>query len=328
MTTTHAGPTRRRVPALCLLLVGSLSLGLAGGADRAEEVELPTPRDLPAFGDEIAVGWVHVPVVVRSGSRYVADLSATDFELRVDGSRVEPDIFGHGAEGPVSLVFLQDLSGSMALGSRLRWSQQVVGCFLGQQQPADEFAVVSFSRGEVRVDVPFTPDRMRIRRAKRGWVPRGDTPLHDAVATLPAVVAEAANPKRAAILLTDGADNRSVVRPGEAIQRVRLGGPPVYVFAFEDYSSRARLGLHRHRDLGLLAFLAANTGGRYLPVLGERSLWRACGEVLEELRHQYVLGFPTRGSGEVAYRELQVSVKRPNVDVLTRHGYHGRAPAS
>ena len=58
----------------------------------------------------------------------------------------------------------------------------------------------------------------------------------------------------------------------------------------------------------MLSLLAAVTGGRYYSITSQEDLQKALAEILDDVRHQYVLGFST-GDGAVKFRPLTVEVK-------------------
>src|SRR5689334_17933835 len=66
---------------LCLLLTGVFVLPPLW----SQAPQTPQPEDTPVFGEEVSVGYVLVPVVVRSGAKYVKNLDEDDFRLLVDG---------------------------------------------------------------------------------------------------------------------------------------------------------------------------------------------------------------------------------------------------
>ena len=67
----------------------------------------------PSFQDEVSVGLVLVPVVVRSGAGYAKNLDQGDFRLLVEGKPAAIESFERRSDAPASVVLLQDLSGSM-----------------------------------------------------------------------------------------------------------------------------------------------------------------------------------------------------------------------
>ena len=318
-------PKRHCVACLLALSVGSAGQLLAAapstpaprpGATPAATA--PAPAENTGFHDEVAVGFVLVPAVVRTRSGYVNDLKKNDFHVFVDGKPVTVESFDRGTDAPVSLVFLQDLSGSMGIAEKLDASREAVRYFLDQQKPGDQFALASFSGDLVQVDVPFTNDPQPLREAVSAWEASGTTALNDAVAWLPEITAEQMSFKRAAILITDGVDNRSTMTPEQAREAVRKAELPVYVLG-EDGKKVWRLA----DTLNLLAVL---TGGRYYPVNGPYDMKEACAAIAEDLRHQYVLGFSTSNAGTPGYHSLRVEVAGRSRTVMFRRGYRGGPP--
>ena len=288
-----------------------------------------------AYQERIDVEWVLVPTLVRHASSmggkrnptgFVRGLEKRDFEITVDGRPVDIASFDAGADAPFGLIHLQDLSGSMALGGKLFTSRRALRCFLDHSRPGDELAIASFAGGKLRVEVPFTGDTEALADAMAAWRGYGTTAIHDAVAWLPEVAVRDSGMRRAAVLITDGADNASALSPAAARELVRQAKLPVYVLGLGTGSpfelDPEGQKLHRYADvLNLLAHLS---GGRYFSV--KRDASAVCGAIVEELRAQYVLGFITGGSASARYRTLQVTVPNKRVEVIHRQGYSGRPP--
>src|SRR5688572_3880659 len=149
----------------------------------------------PTFEEEVSVGYVLVPLVVRSGAGYADRLDEDDFRLLVDGKQVKLDSFERRADAPASIVFLQDLSGSME-GTSLQASQQTVRFFLDKALKGDEFAIATFASDMNQIEVPYTQELSVLRESVSNWKAWGTTALHDAVAWVPEISAEGRNPKR------------------------------------------------------------------------------------------------------------------------------------
>ena len=282
----------------------------------------------PAFEEEVSVGYVLVPLVVRSGAGYADRLDQDDFRLLVDGKPVKIDSFERRSDAPASIVFLQDVSGSME-GSSLDASREAVRFFLDKSMKGDEFAIASFASGQGQVDVPFTSDLAVLREAVSSWKGYGTTALHDAVAWVPTISNEGHNPKRFALLVTDGVDNASRITPEEARAIVRQAQLPVYVIGLgsgNPYELTDK-GEKIYRYADVLSLLAATTGGRYYAISNMDDLQKALTAILSDLRHQYVLGFPT-GEGKTGQRDVKVEVKSGDRTVLFRRGYKGPPPAA
>lgn len=276
------------------------------------------------FEGATAVSWVLVPVIVRDRRGYVTDLSADDFELWIDDRRFAFETFDTDPRGPISLIHLQDLSGSMAGADKLERGRRVIDYFLRRLRPGDEIALATFASGRTDVEVPFTGEVAPLREAVDLWRGYGTTALHDAVAWLPDIGLEGRNARRAAIVVTDGADNASALAPHTARDLVRRARLPVYVFALGQ--DERRKGEPPSRDETLLRLLAHRTGGRYYRA-AHRDVVEVCDEVAAELRHQYVLGFRARADSPQVHHALRVTVTRgKDLEIIHRDGYHGGSP--
>lgn len=305
------------------LLAGLLLLATAAWLSPALSQEAETE-----FSDQVSVGYVLVPVLVRTPSGgYAKHLDEKDFELRVDGRQVDIDSFETRADAPASVIFLQDLSGSMGIGTKLQESRDAVRYFLDRAVAGDEFAIATFAGGRQQVEVPFTEDRTALREELVTWRPWGTTTLHDAVSWIPEISLSGRKPKRFAVLITDGVDNASAFSPVEARRLVRSAQVPVYVLGLEsgDPFELDSQGKKVYRNADVLNLLAHETGGRYFSLREDGDLEKALAEMAQDFRHQYVLGFPT-GEGSSRYRQLEVKVDGRNRPVLFRRGYQGPPP--
>jgi Ca-activated chloride channel family protein len=280
------------------------------------------------FQDKVSVSYILVPVIARSSFGYVQDLVAEDFQLAVDGQPIEFESFEVGATAPVSIIFLQDLSGSMANANKLRLSRLAIERLLSQARTGDQFALASFADAHLTLDIPYSNEPDLIDKAMPLWRPYGVTGLHDAVSGLPDLTRDRQSAKRAAILITDGADNASQLSPSEARKRVRQAELPVYVLGLSTGSPDVldRDGQKMHRYADVLNLLAHLTGGQYFWVASADEAIGAARTIAADLRHQYVLGFSTSSSGSHQYRELEVSTRKKKVSLTYRRGYEGPPP--
>ena len=314
----------------CALASTAALIAAAGLARPATGVGAGVP-ELPGVGlrqeplESVAVGLVLVTVVVRDGDRYASGLGKDDFELHVDGQPVPIATFEHRRDAPVSLVILQDLSGSMANQGKLAISREILGHIIDSAGPEDEVAVVTFASGQARVEVPFTSDFGVLEEAMASWRGYGTTGLHDAVAWLPEISVAGRRPKRAALLLTDGNDSASELTPASAHSVVRRAQLPVYVFGFTGDVSPRNRGAGAAVETTLRQ-LAVGTAGRYYSLERTGDWKEAAIEVAADLRHQYVLGFAL-GTGDTRFHEISLRVRGSDpTDVFARQGYEGPPP--
>jgi VWFA-related protein len=219
----------------------------------------------------------------------------------------------------------------MANGGKLEESREALRFFLDQSLPGDEFAIATFASDLFDIEVPFTKEQSALREASATWRAYGTTALHDAVSRLPGISLEGRNPKRFALLITDGVDNASRITPEAARAIVQEAHLPTYVLGLDAGNpyelNQAGKKVYRYADV--LSLLAAVTGGRYYPISNHEDLRKALAEILDDVRHQYVLGFST-GDGAVRFRPLTVEVKksRDRRPVVFRRGYKGAPPAA
>ena len=313
------------LPILGFVLI-SLAAGTRGARSQVEPPVDPTTGEAIVINDTFAVEMILVPVAVRRGERPLEELDAENFALFVDGRPIPVESFEYGNQ-PLSLVILQDLSGSMA-GLELEVSRAGLGTLTESLAERDEVAVATFAGGTVRVEVPFTSDRQTLRETLEIWEGYGTTGLYDAVAWLPHLSMAASRTKRAAILLTDGVDNASEIPPSEAREIVARADLPVFAFGIETRGGGGDPDAFRYSDL--LRLLADGTGGRYHAVSSLQEARDAAVAILQELRRQYVLGFSVLGTGPESYRAIEVEGRgrARRAELVHREGYRGTRPSA
>ncbi len=319
--TPRIGTARRTT----VLLLASLWFATVGAAQ--EDFSDQIPEGL-VIHDSFSVQMILAPVTVRSKGEFVSGLEQDRFRLFVDQREVPVESFESGPTAPLSLIVLQDLSGSMDNLGKIDTSRRASEYFFNRALPADEFAIATFASGSTQVDVPFTREMGTLRESLDLWRGWGTTALYDAVAWLPQLSVSGRRARRAAILITDGVDNASEIPAAEAGVIVRQAKLPVYVLGLESHVDRNPYDdTFRYDDL--LRLLAHSSGGRYYSIRGPEDVDAACAAILSELRHQYVLGFSASGIGPETYHDLEVEVRHrgdPRVD--HRPGYQGTKPAA
>lgn len=297
-----------------------------GEAEQQQEAR----SDDQAFQGQVSVGYVLVPVVVRTRDGFAERLGPADFRLRVDGRVAPIESFESGANAPIGILFLQDLSGSMGVAPKLRRSRRLIQCVLDQRNAGDEFAVASFSDEQLFVDVPFPGSPQAIAEAATAWRGYGRTALHDAVAWLPDIVHARASPRRAVVLVTDGVDNASELGPTAAREEIRQAEVPVHVVGLEtgSFETLHPEGGKMYELADMLNLIGWATGGGYHPVSGAQDVGTACKAIVEDLRHQYVLGFSTQGDGTPSRHRIEVELtgKSKKLRLDHRRSYEGTLP--
>lgn len=261
-----------------------------------------------------AVERVAVAAVVRDArGRLVKNLQARDFELFDDG-RPRRLIGVWSEASPASVAILMDASGSMATKTgRARDTAATV--MAGLKSGSDEVALFAFDTTLQQVR-PFSSDLSAADSAWDATRAFGATSLWDAVAATAEQIADRQR-RRALIVITDGVDSASRLKPSDVSAIASSLDVPVYMlvitFAGEG-DPREPVGVR-----GPLADLAAWTGGDSLFVRDAESMTIAVGQVLSELHHQYVIAFePGTTPG---WHPLVLRARKPGLFVRTRSGY-------
>ena len=269
-----------------------------------------------------SVDMVRIAAVVRDHKgRFVQDLTARDFEV-LDGGQtraiadLQRDLAG------LSVAMLFDVSGSME-GHMPNAREAATHILSWMDASADEAAVYTF---DTHLDerTPFTTGLHALPASINHVVPFGATSLHDAIAETARRVGAREGRRRAVIVMTDGADNASHLKPADVSGIASAIDVPVYIFGIvpsidnpsEEASTHAAGSTAFE---GPLADLAAWTGGHVFiaSTPGQRSV--AARQIIDELRHQYVIAFES--GGRPGWHPLVVRARNKDLTVRARSGY-------
>jgi Ca-activated chloride channel family protein len=128
---------------------------------------------------------------------------------------------------PADILLVLDTSGSMNDESRLQRAKQGLKVFFDQIAPQDSVGLTVFS-DRIRPLLPVRPfkaARPELERKVRDLFADGGTAFYDAASEAYDTVRRGAGDTRinAVVLLTDGEDTDSAVRPDDLVQRLRDG---------------------------------------------------------------------------------------------------------
>jgi len=275
----------------------------------------------PVATFKAGVDLVRVAAVVRDRKgRFVQDLSARDFEVTDSGLAKPIADFRSDVTG-VSVALLFDVSGSME--GQLEHAREAARHILSWLDTRDEAAVFTFDT-QLDQRMPFTAGLKSLPDTMSTVVPFGATSLHDAIALTAKHAAEREGRRRAVVVLTDGDDNTSRLTPAEVAAVASEIDVPVYIFGIvpsidNPAEETATPGAERSALAGALTDLAAATGGHTVMAStpGQRSI--AAREIVDELRHQYLIAFES--SGTPGWHPLVVRARKKDLVVRARSGY-------
>ncbi len=316
----------------CRLLTGSLvALSLFAGTGVGAQESTPQ-QARPTF--KAAVDLVSVATVVRDRKgRFVRGLQKNDFVIHEGNVRRDIVDFQADDDAPVRVALLFDVSGSMRVASLIEEARQAARHVLGalrltppgRDKPADEAAVYSFDMNLQSLQ-PFTTDPGAIETALARVVPYGQTSLYDAVAQTARQVADVApgdRHRRAVIVLTDGIDTSSLMKPEEVSALASAIDVPVYVLTVVsplDHRGGPDAVATRVPSIdSTLRSLAQWTGGDLFVTSAPAHESIAARAIIDELRHQYVVAF--NSSTSTGWHPLDVRVKDRDWVVRARSGY-------
>ena len=272
-----------------------------------------------------AVDVVSVAAVVRDKhGRFAAHLTKADFVVEEAGLRRDIVEFRTDVDAPVRVALLFDVSGSMRMAGRIEEARQAARHLLGAMRlaaAADEAAVFSFDMNLQSLQ-PFTADAGAIESALSRVTPYGQTSLYDAIAQTARQVADTrpGDPhRRAVVVFTDGVDTSSQLTPVQVSSIASEIDVPVYVVTVVSPGNYEDRGTRFVAQDGELRTLAQWTGGDLFVTSAPAHESIAARQIIDELRHQYVLAF--NASAAPGWRPLEVKTRDRDLTVRARRGY-------
>jgi VWFA-related protein len=271
-------------------------------------------QDTPVF--KSSVEQVAVAAIVRDAKgKLITTLKAADFELIDEGQkRTLSNVWSEPS--PASVAIVMDISGSMA--TKMALARETADTFLAGLKPgADEVAMYAFdtSLQEVR---PFSTSFGAKDGAFKSTRAFGATSLWDAVAETARKISDRQR-RRAMVVITDGVDSASTLKPADVSAIASELDVPVYIVVIRHFSEEDGGTGIPGPIRGPLADLAAWTGGNSIALRDSPGVITATTEILSELHNQYIIAFePGKTPG---WHALILRAKKPGLFVRARSGY-------
>jgi VWFA-related protein len=276
--------------------------------------------------------------VTDQGGRLVPDLDRSAFEVDDNGKRQDLTVFANDIQ-PITVVLMLDRSGSMV--SNFRLVEQAAEEFVAAMGPGDKARIGSFSN-RIQVDPrDFTSDHEEMLAIlRRELQEAGPTPLWNAVNVgITALLHQQG--RRVVLIFTDGMDNPANGSSNnnslkDVMKRAEQEDVMVYAIGLAGQAAPSGGGFSTGYPGGFggggrrrggfgggggggrpfvadkpddgLPQIAGATGGGYFELKSTDDLPSTFRRVIDELHHQYVLGFaPTNLDGKM--HSLTVRVK-------------------
>ncbi len=268
---------------------------------------------------------IQVPVWVtdKQGLR-VDGLKKKDFNLSVDGNPVKVEKFLRSYAEPIELVFLMDVSGSMALGGKYEASVAGLRYVIENAMRQDRWRCIVFgleTLGEI-ADSTRPDDLNQLDKIE----PYGKTALYDTLSKANTFFEKGSLGNRALVLFTDGNDTSSQMSEDEMLQVLSVLDVPVFVLGIADGFLPSEPNTEEPMNIAGLRAIADISGGRTLVARNAEEFPRFVAEVRKHLRAHYMLSFTVeRGKGERRHH-IDVSMRKKAHEVRHRKGYVGFSP--
>jgi len=280
---------------------------------------------------DVAVTAISIAVSVQNRKgRHITDLSKEDFFIYENEEQKNITYFSHDYEAPLSLTFLLDVSGSMALQDKLEESKEALNYLMKSLlDDRDEVSLLIFADGDVEVAANFSKDKVAFLSVLERTEAYGQTALNDAVGVSPDFANKGNNEKRALLLITDGIENDSEYSPDQAIEVARRMDIPIYTIGYKIPLNEQFLKKYK-RSEGLTTSGIVESLGRFSEATGGKAyfvnkvldLKHALRLIKQELSHQYILGYTSYMDPNNEYRKIKVATKKKSYRVRTREGYY------
>jgi Ca-activated chloride channel family protein len=273
-------------------------------------------QERPTFRAEANTVYIYA-TVQRNDGRLVTDLTRDDFEV-FDNNRPQPITVFDNTPQRITVAVMFDMSRSMA-GQYPRIRDAAVA-LVQALWPDDRARIGSFGM-EVAISPLLTNDKPTLLRIidEELW-PGKNTPLW--YGTEMAMKALEDEPGRRVVLLfTDGVDSTLLVpgNQGRTREMAERGAFMIYAVGLG--------GLFGGMSDEMKLFVAA-TGGGHFVVPKEDDLGKTFAQVVEELHHQYVIGFSPETLDGKSHK-LTIKTRQPGMKVRGRKTYiAGKEPGA
>jgi Ca-activated chloride channel family protein len=257
---------------------------------------------------------VQITAVVTESGRFVPGLSPKAFKLFEDG--VPQKIQHFAAEGsPLEIVVAIDVSESMT--QAMPQLKNAVKKFLAALGPKDQVTLAAFNDNMFTLTRRETSAAQRVRAVDR-IAPWGGTALYDVIVRGVQQLSKQPG-RRVLVVFSDGDDRTSHSTIKTVEEAVRANDATLFMVALGRGVREAQLKSGIERLVNL-------SGGRLIFVERSDELQGPFAEILEELSHQYIVGYEsTNPKHNGAWREVKVEVPGTRYAVRARQGY--RAPS-
>jgi Ca-activated chloride channel homolog len=266
----------------------------------------------PQFMEEVNVHLIELPTTVIRNGHPVNDLPESAFKVLDDGKPVKVTKFEHVDNLSLSIGMAVDTSASM----QPRMDEA--------RKAGSEFFSHVLRKGDRAFLVSFDTQPQLIQR----WSPKladvnaglAKLRAEEATALYDAVVYSLYNfvgvkGQKALVLITDGKDTASKFSFEQALEYARRAAVPIYAIGIGIHGTEVDV---RYK----LSKFCSETGGNSYYIEQASDLGRIYGDIQNELRSQYILGFYPADDVKPGSKWREVSVQVSDGRAKTIRGYY------
>ena len=267
----------------------------------------------------------------------VSSLEKGDFDLAEDAKPQTIKYFSKETDIPLTMGLLIDVSGSQA--NMIEPERQAGAQFFSSVLRKKDVAfLISFGAdSDLLQDITGTPRLLQqgLARLKpnfgysgptSGPVPtmsrQAGTVLYDAVYLAAHDMLASESGRKAIILITDGEDEGSKLSMKEAIEAAQKADAIIYSILYVDRRFYGGFTVGYSGE-SVLKQMSEETGGRLFTVGGKNTLDAIFGQIQEEMRTQYLIGYtPTNSNKDGSFRKIDLKTHEKDFKVQVRKGYY------
>jgi VWFA-related protein len=264
--------------------------------------------------------------VTDDNNRPIPDLAHEDFAIFEDDVEQQIAFWFHD-DSSVSFGLAFDISDYEPLKLMAR---QAAWRLVRQIRSSDDIAIPQLESDNETVR-DFAADKQKLDNALSGISSKNQ--LAALVAeTVKSAREKSKDPRSAVVVITDGFSLSGAASDREAAYAILRQGPPVYFIILDDgrYIASHAVQSRVRRTRGLLARLAAASGGLSLVVKSEDDISAATEKIIHRLKGQYTMGYyAINDEFDGSFRNVRVTVTPKDnrkVKVYAPRGYYAVDP--
>lgn len=263
------------------------------------------------ISEDVDVDVVQITAVVtESNGRFVRGLKQSDFRVYDDGT---PQPITHFASENIPLELVAALDVSSSMRDSIGVLKDAGKRFLASLAPSDQVTVLAFNENIFTPARRATDPAVRVRAVDRlgAW---GGTALYDAIIRAIEILGRQSG-RRAVVLFSDGDDQSSHAALDAAIRATEGSDATIYAIGLGRAVKAPALQK-------LLEQIASVSGGRAFFRDEVARLDDVFGEILEDLRHQYLLSYAAPDNRrDGTWHTIRVEAAGGRHTVRARQGY-------